>query len=121
MTGEPLQLSDKQEITPEEIHQYKGIALSQNPALFYGKGIKSGGGYTTPKQVVKFENMLKEAAMEAKEVEEMCGRDSASPLELGRYSRLNRTITPGSPILEEQLLQSPPLSPLSPSPPPPPS
>ena len=89
MTGEPAQLSNRKQITADELHTLRQLTLSQNPALFYGTGIRAGGSGQISRQVTEFREQFKEA------VEELAGVYSYR----GRYSDL-RTVTPGSPIME---------------------
>lgn len=104
---------DKQEMSMEDLRMLQQVTLSQNPALFYGAGIKVKSAHT-PRQVARFENQLKQAVedvtMEYRGYQEF---DQGQVLDIGRYSRLSRTVTPGSPILELEE-DTPPPSPLPP-------
>lgn len=108
MAGEPMPVFDKQEMSAEDLRMLQQLqTLSQNPALFYGSGVKAPSAYT-PKQVERFESRLKRAL----EATGMYGFEEQA-LDLGRYSRLSRTMTPGSPILEvREEDEAPPPTPL---------
>jgi hypothetical protein len=112
MTGEPIEMLDKQKMSPEELLTLQQMTLSQNPSLFYGTGVKVKSAHT-PVQVSRFESQLRQA------MADMTGDYQESEhehvLDIGRYSRLSRTMTPGSPIpeLEED---TPPPTPLPPVP-----
>lgn len=99
MTGEPMQIFDKQEMSAEDLHMLQQLTLSQNPALFYGSGIKASSSAQTPKQVARFESRLKQALAATAGIYGYEGFEE-QVLDIGRYSRLSRTMTPGSPILE---------------------
>lgn len=118
MNGETMQMLDKHKVTPEELQMLQQSSLSQNPALFYGSGIKTGS-WQTPQRVAKYERKLRKAIEDAAafygEMEEQFEQ-----IDMGRFSRLSRTLTPGSPLLE--LEEEPgeldtPLPPPSPLPP----
>ena len=93
LNGEAAQLFNKEVIPTDELQTLEGLSLSQNPTLYYGAGIKSGEGHT-PREVLRFEQRLKDA-MEEVMVEGYEGMESQ--FNAGRSSRLSRT----SPILEE--------------------
>lgn len=98
MMGEQAQMFDKQELSAEEVRALQELALSQNSALLYGTGIKGGTGHTS-KQVADFQGKLKHAV---REVAGLYRGLKLEQLDFGRYSRMSRTLTPGSPILEEE-------------------
>ena len=90
--------------------------VSHKTSLFYGTGIKPASGMTHRKTLQRFVQRLKEeeACSESRmlpdivknevEVMDPSGNSSESfisQMDIGRYSRLSRTRTPGSPILEE--------------------
>lgn len=114
MTGEPVQLFDRQEMSPEDLRMLQQLSLSQNPALFYGSGVKVASLHT-PKQVARFESKLKQA-LEARAGLYGGGYEGFEEqvLDVGRYSRLSRTLTPGSPILEDEEEDTHPATPLPP-------
>lgn len=113
MAGEPIQMFGKQDIAPDELQMLQQLTLSQNPALFYGSGIKSGSRQAS-RQVARFQRQLREAMEKTAGMYQYGGteRDQLAMEMAGRYSRLSRTMTPGSPILEET--DVPPSSPLPP-------
>ena len=101
MTGEPTPLFEKQEISSEDLHAFRQLTLHQNPALFFGSGIKSGA--QPPKEVAKFERSLRQAMEKEAAYEYSDGEPEMELFDVGRYSRMSRTKTPGSPIPEETL------------------
>lgn len=110
MTGEPAQLFDRQEMSSEELHMLQQVTLSQNPTLFYGSGVKVQSAHT-PRQVAQFECRLKQAMADVAGVYGGYGEfnDQEQVLDIGHYSRMSRTMTPGSPILELEEDTPPPL------------
>ena len=100
MNGHSAQLFEKQDFSPEELRELEHLSLSQNPALYYGKGIRSGGGQS--KVVRRFEKQFKQAVD--------CKRNYNNwediNIDTGRYSRASRIITPGPPIPEEKAQDS---------------
>ena len=96
MSGHMAQLFDREEIPQEEVRTLETVTLSQNPSLYYGKGIKSCR--IQSKAVQRFESKLKE-------VSQICqpyGLEAVN-FDAGRYSRASRGITPSSPIPEEDM------------------
>ena len=92
----------------------QGAPLSQKTSLFYGTGIKPKSGGTPRKALQRFIDKLGKTDSsddlmmfgERKlDIEDEIGSNSdsfISQMDVGRYSRLSRTKTPGSPILEEE-------------------
>ena len=95
MSGQSAQLFDKEQITPEELRVLQELSLAQNPALYYGRGIRSYGGVTL-KAVEKF----KESVRRAEESSDSYVLAEAS-IDAGRYSRAS-AITPAPTIAEER-------------------
>lgn len=98
MDSQRMLLYDRGTMSPSEVLalQSTNPSLSHKPSLFYGTGIRPEEGRTPRKAVQRFGERLKEAVNGLQRV------DSDGQLDSGRYSsRLSRTITPGSPILEE--------------------
>lgn len=96
MTGHTAQLFDREEIPQEEVRTLETVTLSQNPSLYYGKGIKSCR--IQSKAVQRFENKLKEVS----QISQCYGLEAVN-FDAGRYSRASRGITPSSPIPEEDM------------------
>ena len=115
MSGEPAQIFDKEEIPAEELRILQQLTLSQNPALYYGTGIKSSSGQAS-RQVARFERQLQDTVEEMAKIyeyRELMTAESDVRGGGGRYSSRNRT--PASPILEESGdMATPPPSPLPP-------
>ena len=95
-------MASKEEISPEEMKLLRELTLSQNPALYYGSGIKSGSNQPL-KEVARFERTT---GGTTSSVYEGGLEFEGQLLDVGRYSRLSRTITPGSPILEQDETQT---------------
>lgn len=122
MKGQPAEISDKDQLTPEELKLLRELTLSQNPTLYYGAGVRSGTGQIL-KEVAKFERKLLEAFRRTGRGATPSTYEDEVDLDghvadVGRYSRLSRTLTPGSPILErdepeiDHDVDTPPPSPL---------
>ncbi len=96
MNGLTAQLFNREEIPQNELEVLQKMALSQNTHLYYGKGIRSVAGKAS-KIVKKFENRLKDS------ISANNGRLSYAleDIDVGRYSRASRAVTPGSPLMEE--------------------
>ncbi len=118
MNGQPAEISGKDKITHDDLRLLQQLTLSQNPALYYGSGIRSGSGRQL-KAVARFEREVVETL---RRTGGTSGYGGGGGLELdgqlvdvGRYSRLSRTLTPGSPIMEIDEtadVEPPPPSPL---------
>ena len=96
MSGHMAQLFDREEIPQKEVRTLKTVTLSQNPSLYYGKGIKSCR--IQSKAVQRFENKLKEVC----QISQSYGLEAVN-FDVGHYSRTSRGITPISPIPEEDM------------------
>lgn len=96
MSGHMAHLFDREEIPQEEVRTLETVTLSQNPSLYYGKGIKSCR--IQSKTVQRFENKLKEVSQISQHYDL-----EAVNFDAGRYSRASRGITPSSPIPEEDM------------------
>lgn len=99
MSGHSAQLFDRQEIPQEEVRRLQNMVLSQNPSLYYGKGIKSIR--IKSRTVQRFETKLKEV----KHTSPQYGLEEVS-IDAGRYSRASRALSPSSPIPEEDFLKT---------------
>lgn len=95
MSGNTVQLFENQGIPQEELRALQHQKLSQNPDLYYGKGIRSMRAQS--KIVQRFEARLKEATEESRSY----GLEDVN-IDTGRFSRASRALTPASPILEEE-------------------
>lgn len=99
MSGHTAQVFDKHEISPEELRELQSLSLSQNPQLFYGRGIRTRGGSVRSTAIDKFELKLRQASQRRR-------RDSWEGMPInfdtGRYSRASRGITPAPTIPEER-------------------
>lgn len=112
MTGDPVPLLNK-DVEDMQNFDLSLSPVSQNPALYYGKGIKSGAGYS-PRQLTRFEDRLRQVAQHSQERSRLGGmmeRSLEGSVDMGRYSRTSRALTPGSPIPEEEPGTPPPPSP----------
>ncbi len=98
MSGHTAQVFDKHEISPEELHELQSLTLSQNPELFYGRGIRSRGGGIRSTAVERFEWRLRQAS----ERKRRCSWEGMPSIDTGRYSRASRGITPAPTIPEER-------------------
>ena len=96
MSGHMAHLFDREEIPQEEVRTLETVTLSQNPSLYYGKGIKSCR--IQSKTVQRFENKLKEVSQISQHYDL-----EAVNFDAGRYSRASQGITPSSPIPEEDM------------------
>lgn len=107
MTGEPTPLFEKQDISPEDLHMFRQLTLHQNHVLFFGSGIQSGA---QPKEAARFERNLRQAIVKETANTHNYEEQETELFDVGRYSRMSRTKTPGSPIPEETLgdLDTPP-------------
>lgn len=99
MSGHSAQLFDRQEIPQEEVRRLQNMVLSQNPSLYYGKGIKSVR--IKSRTVQRFETKLKEV----KHTSPQYGLEEVS-IDAGRYSRASRALSPSSTIPEEDFLKT---------------
>jgi len=116
-----MPMKDREEVPSAKVaslHPLLNDSVSHKASLFYGTGIKPTSGATPRKALQRFVQKIKEEEAYSKakrfpgsrkDVEEVAEMDMSgsssesfiSQLDVGRFSRLSRARTPGSPILEE--------------------